>query len=86
MDDTKKDFKPEKKENDKGTHTTFRGLCKGCGICIEICPVGALSWDKENTGVYNQPSIKVDMDKCIMCGLCDLRCPDSAITVEKKQN
>lgn len=84
MDEKTKDFKPNTVSSDKGSHTTFHGLCKGCGICINICPVGALSWDKENTGVYNGPSVKVDMDKCIMCGLCDLRCPDSAIKVEKK--
>ncbi len=83
-ENTVKDYNANTKENDKGTHTTFRKLCKGCGICIEICPVKALSWDKENTGVYNGPSVKVDMDKCILCGLCDTRCPDSAIKVEKK--
>lgn len=79
-----KDFGAFTQSNDKGTHTTFRKLCKGCGICIEKCPVKCISWDKENTGVYNGPTIKADMSKCIACGICDLSCPDSAIKVEKK--
>lgn len=39
-----------------------KGLCTGCGTCIGICPVGALSWQKEK--------ILVDETKCISCGLC----------------
>lgn len=78
-----KDFGPKTVENEKGSHTTFTKLCKGCGICIEKCPVKCISWDNEVTGVYNGPTIKVDIDKCIHCGLCETCCPDSAIKVDK---
>lgn len=79
-----KDFDGKTVTNDNGSHTVFSKLCKGCGICKEICPVGAISWDDDRTGVYNGPTIKVDMNKCTLCGLCGMRCPDSAIKVERK--
>lgn len=77
-------FEPAEKENEKGRHVVFLKLCKGCGICVEICPKKCLKLDKEKSGVYNNPVAKVDIDKCIFCGQCELRCPDSAIRVEKK--
>lgn len=46
--------------------------CKGCGICVEFCPKDVLEM---KDGVVN---IK-DIDSCIKCGLCELRCPDFAI-------
>jgi 2-oxoglutarate ferredoxin oxidoreductase subunit delta len=51
--------------------------CKGCGICIEFCPTGVLELSDGKARV-------VDLDKCIACNMCDLRCPDFAITVEPK--
>ena len=29
--------------------------------------------------------VENDMDKCILCGLCQMRCPTGAITVDKKE-
>lgn len=58
-------------------------LCKGCGICIEKCPVGALKFGDE-IGVYGNPIPEIDIDKCINCGNCFRFCPDCAIKVKKK--
>ncbi len=55
--------------------------CKGCGMCIERCPVKALEQsDKLNRrGVY-PPRLK-ENNSCNYCRLCELICPDFAITV-----
>ena len=55
--------------------------CKGCDICIERCPVDALEKsDKLNKRGIRPPELKKE-NKCNFCRLCELLCPDMAITV-----
>jgi 2-oxoglutarate ferredoxin oxidoreductase subunit delta len=67
-----------------GNWTIFPDLCKGCGLCIEKCPVKCIRWS-EGLGVYGTPRVQAGMDKCIACGICQLVCPDCAIKVERKK-
>ncbi|MCP4745603.1 MAG: ferredoxin family protein [Desulfobacteraceae bacterium] len=57
-------------------HHINREWCKGCGICVEFCPKKVLELDR-----YDKAVIAV-LEKCIACRLCELRCPDLAITIE----
>ena len=57
-------------------------LCKGCGICILKCPVGALSYG-EDLGVFSTAVPDVDLEKCIVCGNCRRFCPDGAVAVDR---
>jgi 2-oxoglutarate ferredoxin oxidoreductase subunit delta len=52
-----------------------RDWCKGCGICIALCPKKVLDLDGSDKAVAIRP---VD---CICCRMCELRCPDLAIEV-----
>jgi 2-oxoglutarate ferredoxin oxidoreductase subunit delta len=45
---------------------------------VAFCPTGVLARDESG-----YPYVK-DIEKCINCGWCEIRCPDFAITVEKK--
>ena len=55
--------------------------CKGCNICIERCPVDALEEsDKLNKRGVRPPQLKEE-NECNYCRLCELICPDLAITV-----
>ena len=55
--------------------------CKGCNICIDRCPVNALEEsDRLNKKGVRPPQLKKD-NKCNYCRLCELICPDLAITV-----
>ncbi len=80
----KVEWKPAGYDNEKGLWTNFAGLCKGCGLCIEKCPVKCISWSHELC-VYGTPRVEADMSKCIVCGICQMVCPDCAIKVEKKK-
>lgn len=71
-------------ESSKGQWAIFAELCKGCGLCIEKCPVKCIAWS-DNLGVYGTPRVDADMEKCIVCGICQGVCPDCAIRVDKKK-
>ncbi|NTW04842.1 MAG: 4Fe-4S binding protein [Peptococcaceae bacterium] len=47
-------------------------LCKGCGNCISICPLGAM---KLEHGV-----VVIDLKKCDQCEECVFVCPHGAIS------
>lgn len=80
---------PEKKAKsltDKDSQkkfTRFPHLCKGCGLCLTVCPQKALSFSKKELGLYKTPMPKVDLSKCTACKTCEQICPDCAILVEK---
>ena len=55
--------------------------CKGCNLCIDRCPVDALEEsDKLNRRGIRPPKLK-EKNECNYCRLCELICPDFAITV-----
>ena len=48
--------------------------CKGCHICVEFCPTKVLEMQGFVAAVKN-------LEACIKCMQCELRCPDFAIKV-----
>ncbi len=51
-------------------------ICNACGLCVDICPYGALSADKK-------AKIKASVVEaaCAGCGTCGATCPQGAITM-----
>jgi ferredoxin len=45
--------------------------CTGCEICINECPVGAISLIEEKA--------EINMEKCIRCGKCHEVCPQEGV-------
>lgn len=54
--------------------------CKGCGICVEFCPKNVLALD------HHSKIEIVNKDACILCGQCEMRCPDFAIFLGGKDD
>ncbi|MFC1513537.1 ferredoxin family protein [candidate division KSB1 bacterium] len=74
MKDTKK-----AKKKAKGTVYIDRELCKGCGFCIEFCPLHVLAFEEDfNSKGYHAPLL-IDNNRCSGCDICGLFCPDFAI-------
>lgn len=71
-------------QDNKKIHVKFSNLCKGCGLCIERCPVKALKFSKDEINYISRPLPEVDINKCIACGICQQVCPDCAIKIIKK--
>lgn len=52
--------------------------CIGCGICVEKCPMTAISLNEDNKAI-------VDESHCIGCGLCAHFCPVDAVCLKEGQ-
>ena len=62
----------------KSTITIKKERCKGCNICVKFCP-------KKVLALGTLGMVEVDNgEACIVCGQCEMRCPDYAIFVDKK--
>ncbi|GEM_PF-508142 len=51
--------------------------CKGCELCVKSCPVGIIRLNEEGKAEL------LEIERCIFCGICELRCPDFAIRIER---
>lgn len=59
-------------------------LCKGCGLCVSVCPQKILEISKTiiNKSGYNVV-VNINPDKCIGCAACAIMCPDCVIEVDR---
>ena len=65
-------------------HLTFRqDRCKGCGLCVSVCPKHILSLDGGTNVKGYHPVTCTDQAACIGCASCARMCPDVVITIEK---
>ncbi|MEG1781886.1 MAG: 4Fe-4S binding protein [Oscillospiraceae bacterium] len=49
--------------------SSVSSACNDCKVCANVCPVGAI--DKNDVK-------KVDLNKCILCHACEVKCPQKA--------
>lgn len=65
-------------------HLAFQqNRCKGCGLCITVCPKHILALDSVTNVKGYHPVTCTDETSCIGCASCAKMCPDSIITIKK---
>jgi 2-oxoglutarate ferredoxin oxidoreductase subunit delta len=70
----------------KGKIEIDRERCKGCHLCLEVCPSGNLAVDEGlnkkgyHPAVFQEKGGKDDKG-CTGCAMCATVCPDVAIEV-----
>lgn len=58
--------------------------CKGCGLCVEVCPPSALKISEALNRMGYHPAEYKGVE-CTGCGVCFYVCPEpAAITVYKR--
>jgi predicted Fe-Mo cluster-binding NifX family protein/ferredoxin len=52
------------------------GKCAGCGVCLDVCPAGAIEVNKQAV---------VDAEACTGCAACVSECPNGAIIITQSK-
>jgi 2-oxoglutarate ferredoxin oxidoreductase subunit delta len=57
--------------------------CKGCGLCVSVCPKGGIIISKQSNKNGYFPAEANGID-CTGCAICAIICPDAAIEVYRE--
>jgi 2-oxoglutarate ferredoxin oxidoreductase subunit delta len=75
----------------KGRIEIDQERCKGCGLCIAVCPKKQIEISDELNAKGYYPArfqeedlTEVESTKCSGCALCAVTCPDVAIEVYRQ--
>lgn len=63
----------------------IKDRCKGCRICVEVCQAKVLEVAEEPNILGHHPPYISKLESCTNCGLCEMLCPDFAISTRVKQ-
>ncbi len=69
----------------KGTIVVDIERCKGCNVCVSVCPVKVISLGERVNGKGYNYMVLDNPDGCIGCASCAMICPDSVIEVYKQK-
>ncbi len=65
-------------------HLIEKDRCKGCGLCVAVCPKKVLEISNEVNAKGYFPAFQARPEDCVKCAICCTMCPDVAITITEK--
>jgi ferredoxin len=60
-------------------------VCRGCGRCVKICPVNAISISHGEIDGRKRKWAVRDAELCLGCGVCYAACRHGALTMQKRE-
>jgi len=60
--------------------------CKGCGLCISVCPKNGIFISKSSNKAGYFPAQPVDNSDCTGCAMCAIICPEAGIEVYREDD
>jgi len=66
------------------SHHIDENRCKGCGLCVTVCPKNVLEISEQVSPKGYFPAFQARPEDCIFCALCCVMCPDVAITITEE--
>lgn len=71
----------------RGTIAIDQGHCKGCELCMSVCPKHLIQMSQSYSDRGYRPATLVDPEGlCTGCLLCSTMCPEAAITVFRERS
>ena len=68
----------------KGWIEVNQDHCKGCELCIPVCPQNVLSLDMTQLTPKGYHPAHLHADGCTGCAICAVVCPDAALTIYRE--
>lgn len=65
-------------------HVIDKDRCKGCGLCVTVCPKKVLEISDQVNKKGYFPAFRARPEDCIYCAMCCTICPDVAITITEE--
>lgn len=60
-------------------------LCKGCGLCVSVCPKKILKLSNRYNSKGYSVAECINQEDCIACAFCATMCPETLIEVYKEK-
>jgi 2-oxoglutarate ferredoxin oxidoreductase subunit delta len=68
-----------------GKITIYSERCKGCGLCVTVCPKNCIVISRESNKNGYFPA-QADKCGCTGCAVCAIICPEAIIEVSRDSN
>lgn len=68
----------------KGWIEVNQKYCKGCELCVSVCPQSVMALDLEHLTPKGYHPVYLAKSGCTGCAICAVVCPEAALTVYRE--